>query len=100
MQTARKLSEKDKKRLKERALAGESSSKLAEEYGVDVSTVNYHKRRALTASQQSSSRKEKIIKRKKPQFLEIPLNTPKVGKVMIVVTEASNVSQVMGELWK
>jgi hypothetical protein len=76
---------------------GTSAPKLAKEYGIADSTASYH---IAKLNKSKPPKSAKTVKIKKPKFIEMPMVPVKSQKVAVIVTDASNIASVIGELWK
>lgn len=99
-----RLSPKRLKELKEEILAQEKSLRgLAREYGVDYSTVVYHRRNLGISGKKIKSLKaslSKPVKRRSLEFIDMPMVSSSSPRVMVLICDVSQVRSLVGELWK
>lgn len=99
-----RLSPKRLKELKEDILAQEKSPKeLAKEYGVDYTTIFYHRRNLGISGKKIKSLKSvlsKPVKRRSVEFIDMPMVSSSSPRVMVLVCDVSQVRSLVGELWK
>lgn len=99
-----KLSSKKLEALKEEIALGEKGGReLAREYGVDLSTVYYHKRNLGISGKRVKEAKalvSKPVKRRSLEFIDMPMVSSSSPRVMVLICDVSQVRSLVGELWK
>lgn len=99
-----KLPAKRLRELKEEILAQVKSPKeLAKEYGVDYTTIIYHRRNLGISGKRVKSLKaslSKPVKKRSLEFIDMPMVSSSSPRVMVLICDVSQVRSLVGELWK